>query len=90
MSDLEWAVVREAMPVPGRLDGRGGQPESRRHRQMADAVRHLVAGGITREAVRANFSAEDRVNASGTDPKRKGASRSRPRLAVHAQRSLRR
>lgn len=26
MSDAEWAVVRDAMPVPGWLEGRGGQP----------------------------------------------------------------
>lgn len=24
MSDAEWAVVRDAMPVPGWLEGRGG------------------------------------------------------------------
>lgn len=41
MSDAEWTVVREAMPVPGWLEGRGGQPESYCHRQMVDAVRHL-------------------------------------------------
>ena len=27
MSDAEWAIVRDALPVPGRLEGRGGQPE---------------------------------------------------------------
>ncbi|MFF3358605.1 integrase core domain-containing protein [Streptomyces sp. NPDC002917] len=44
MSDAEWAVVRDAMPVPAWLEGRGGQPEGYCHRQMVDAVRYLVAG----------------------------------------------
>ncbi|MFE4777953.1 transposase [Streptomyces sp. NPDC056713] len=45
MSDAEWAVVRDAMPVPGWLEGRGGQPEGYCHRQLVDAVRYPVAGG---------------------------------------------
>lgn len=27
MTDAEWAVVRDAMPVPPWLEGRGGQPD---------------------------------------------------------------
>jgi hypothetical protein len=42
MSDAEWAVVREAMPVPVWMNGKGGQPEGYCRRQMLDAVRHLV------------------------------------------------
>ncbi|MFF9498492.1 IS5 family transposase [Streptomyces sp. NPDC014656] len=61
MSDAEWAVVRDAMPVPGWLEGRGGQPESYCHRQMVDAVRYLVAGGIPWRAMPADFPAWDRV-----------------------------
>jgi transposase len=63
MSDAEWAVVRDAMPVPGWLEGRGGQPEGYCHRQMVDAVRYLVAGGIAWRAVPADFPAWDRVYA---------------------------
>ena len=63
MSDAEWAVVRDAMPVPGWLEGRGGQPESYCHRQMVDAVRYLVAGGIAWRAMPADFPAWDRVYA---------------------------
>ncbi|MFD8726361.1 IS5 family transposase, partial [Streptomyces sp. NPDC059629] len=63
MSDAEWAVVRDAMPVPGWLEGRGGQPEGYCHRQMVDAVRYLVAGGITWRAMPADFPAWDRVYA---------------------------
>ncbi|MFJ3793164.1 IS5 family transposase [Kitasatospora sp. NPDC090091] len=63
MSDVEWAVVRDAMPVPGWLEGRGGQPEGYCHRQMVDAVRYLVAGGITWRAMPADFPAWDRVYA---------------------------
>ncbi|MFB8171468.1 IS5 family transposase [Kitasatospora purpeofusca] len=63
MSDAEWAVVRDAMPVPPWLEGRGGQPEGYCHRQMVDAVRYLVAGGITWRAMPADFPAWDRVYA---------------------------
>ncbi|MFD5463064.1 IS5 family transposase [Kitasatospora sp. NPDC127059] len=63
MSDAEWAQVRVALPVPGWLEGRGGQPEGYCHRQMIDAVRYLVAGGITWRAMPADFPAWDRVYA---------------------------
>lgn len=63
MSDAEEAVVRDALPVPGWLQGRGGQPESYCHRQMVDAVRYLVAGGIVWRAMPADFPAWDRVYA---------------------------
>ncbi|MEU3568603.1 IS5 family transposase [Kitasatospora sp. NPDC036755] len=63
MSDAEWAVVRDAMPVPAWLEGKGGQPEGYCHRQMVDAVRYLVAGGIAWRAVPADFPAWDRVYA---------------------------
>ncbi|MDX3099190.1 IS5 family transposase, partial [Streptomyces sp. ME19-03-3] len=63
MTDVEWAVVRDLLPVPGWLEGRGGQPEGYCHRQMIDAVRYLVAGGITWRAMPADFPAWDRVYA---------------------------
>ncbi|WP_030267184.1 IS5 family transposase [Streptomyces sp. NRRL B-24484] len=63
MTDAEWAVVRDAMPVPAWLEGRGGQPEGYCHRQLVDAVRYLVAGGIARRTVSADFPAWDRVYA---------------------------
>ena len=63
MTDAEWAVVRDAMPVPPWLEGRGGQPEGYCHRQMIDAVRYLVAGGITWRAMPADFPLWDRVYA---------------------------
>ncbi|MFF4385163.1 IS5 family transposase [Kitasatospora sp. NPDC001547] len=63
MTDAEWAVVRDAMPVPAWLEGRGGQPEGYCHRQLVDAVRYLVAGGIAWRAVPADFPAWDRVYA---------------------------
>ncbi|WP_420715688.1 transposase [Streptomyces sp. SBT349] len=55
MTDAEWAAVRDLLPVPGWLQGRGGQPEGYCHRQMVDAVRYLVAGGITWRAMPADF-----------------------------------
>lgn len=63
MTDAEWAVVRDLLPVPGWLEGRGGQPEGYCHRQMVDAIRYLVAGGITWRAMPADFPAWDRVYA---------------------------
>ncbi|MEU3921453.1 transposase [Streptomyces sp. NPDC029004] len=63
MSDAEWEVVRDALPVPGWLEGRGGQPEGYCHRQMLDDVPYLVAGGITWRAMPADFPAWDRVYA---------------------------
>ncbi|MFE7752768.1 transposase [Streptomyces sp. NPDC057428] len=46
MSDAEWAVTRDALPDPGWLRGKGGQPEGYCHRQMLDAIRYLVDNGI--------------------------------------------
>ncbi|WP_236654537.1 transposase [Streptacidiphilus anmyonensis] len=63
MNDTERAVARDAMPVPAWLEGKGGQPEGYCHRQMVDAVRYLVAGGIAWRAVHADFPAWDRVSA---------------------------
>ncbi|MFE5302231.1 IS5 family transposase [Streptomyces sp. NPDC056632] len=63
MTDAEWAEVRAALPVPGWLEGRGGQPEGYCHRQMVDAVRYLVAGGVSWRSMPADFPAWDRVYA---------------------------
>lgn len=63
MTDAEWAAVRDLLPVPPWLEGRGGQPEGYCHRQMVDAVRYLVAGGITWRAMPSDFPAWDRVYA---------------------------
>ncbi|WP_406347303.1 transposase [Streptomyces sp. NBC_00648] len=49
------------MPVPSWRGGRGGQPEGCCHRQVVDALRHLVTGGITWRAMPADFPAWDRV-----------------------------
>ncbi|MFD7324826.1 IS5 family transposase [Streptomyces sp. NPDC059875] len=61
MTDREWAQVRAAMPVPGWLEGRGGQPESYCHRQMIDAIRFLVDNGIKWRAMPVDFPAWHRV-----------------------------
>ncbi|MEU9256519.1 transposase [Streptomyces sp. NPDC048270] len=63
MTDAEWAEARAVLPVPGWLDGRGGQPEGYCHRQMVDAVRYLVAGGFTWRSMPADFPTWDRVYA---------------------------
>ncbi len=61
MTDGEWAAVRPLLPVPAWLQGRGGQPESYCHRQLLDAARYLVAGGISWRAMPADFPAWDRA-----------------------------
>ncbi|WP_253266362.1 transposase [Streptomyces sp. 6-11-2] len=49
MTDAEWAVVRDAMPVPAWLEGRGGQPEGYCRRVMLDATcRRREAGRARR------------------------------------------
>ncbi|WP_280719786.1 IS5 family transposase [Kitasatospora sp. MAP5-34] len=63
MTDTEWAAVRDLLPVPAWLEGRGGQPEGYCHRQMIDAVRYLVDNGCKWRSVPADFPAWDRVYA---------------------------
>lgn len=63
MTDEEWAVVRDALPVPAWLEGRGGQPEGYCHRQMLDAVFYVTDNGIKWRAMPADFPAWDRVYA---------------------------
>jgi transposase len=63
MSDAEWAVVKDLLPVPGWLSGRGGRPEGYCHRQMIDAVRYLVDNGIKWRAMPADFPPWPRVYA---------------------------
>lgn len=55
MSDAEWALMRDLLPVPGWLAGRGGRPEGYCHRQMIDAVRYLVDNGIKWRALPSDF-----------------------------------
>ncbi|MFI1702623.1 transposase [Streptomyces bobili] len=61
MTDAEWAAVRPLLPVPAWFQGRGGQPEGYCHRQLLDAIRYLVAGGISWRAMPADFPAWARV-----------------------------
>jgi transposase len=55
--------VRDLLPVPGWLAGRGGRPEGYCHRQMIDAVRYLVDNGIKWRAMPADFPPWPRVYA---------------------------
>lgn len=55
MTDAEWAAVRPLLPVRAWFQGRGGRPEGYCHRQLLDAVRYLVAGGISWRAMPADF-----------------------------------
>jgi len=61
MTDAGWVIVRDAMPVPPWLEGRGGQPEGYCHRQTPDAVRHPGDNGIKWRAMPADFPVWDRV-----------------------------
>ncbi|MEU1226234.1 IS5 family transposase [Streptomyces sp. NPDC005828] len=63
MTDAEWEAVRPLLPVPARFQGRGGRPEGYCHRQLLDAIRHLVAGGISWRAMPAEFPDRGRVYA---------------------------
>ncbi|MFR0359509.1 transposase [Streptomyces sediminimaris] len=63
MSDAEWALVRDLLPVPSWMAGRGGRPESYCHRQMIDAVRYLVDNGIKWRAMPCDFPPWPRVYA---------------------------
>lgn len=63
MTDAQWAVVRDAPPVPAWLEGRGGQPEGYCHRQMLDAIFYVTDNGIKWRSVPADFPAWDRVYA---------------------------
>ncbi|MFI1106207.1 IS5 family transposase [Streptomyces melanogenes] len=63
MTDAEWTVVRDALPVPAWLEGRGGQPEGYCHRQMLDAIRYVTDNGIKWRAMPADFPAWDGVYA---------------------------
>ncbi|MFC8393037.1 transposase [Streptomyces sp. NPDC057238] len=63
MSDTEWVVVKNLLPVPGWPAGRGGWPEGYCHRQMIDAVRYLVDNGIKWRAVPSDFPPWPRVYA---------------------------
>ena len=63
MTDEEWAVARDALPVPAWLEGRGGQPEGYCHRQMLDAIRYVTDNGIKWRSMPADFPAWNRVYA---------------------------
>ncbi|MFE0964138.1 IS5 family transposase [Streptomyces fungicidicus] len=63
MSDDEWAVVRDLLPVPEWLAGRGGRPEGYCHRQMLDAIRYLVDNGIKWRSMPSDFPPWPRVYA---------------------------
>lgn len=63
MTDAEWAAVREALPVPGWMRGKGGQPEGYCHRQMLDAIRYLVDNGIKWRSMPVDFPCWKRVYA---------------------------
>ncbi|WP_393073295.1 transposase [Streptomyces sp. LN704] len=63
MTDAEWAVVRDAMPLPAWLEGRGGQPEGYCHRVMLDAIRYVTDNGIKWRSMPADFPVWDRVYA---------------------------
>ncbi|MHC0429498.1 IS5 family transposase [Streptomyces sp. O3] len=63
MTDGQWAVVRDALPVPAWMEGRGGQPEGYCHRVMLDAVFYVTDNGIKWRSMPADFPAWDRVYA---------------------------
>jgi transposase len=63
MTDGEWSRVRPLLPVPGWMQGRGGQPEAYCHRAVLDAIRYLVDNGIKWRAMPVDVPPWDRVYA---------------------------
>ncbi|MCM2580151.1 transposase [Streptomyces meridianus] len=63
MTDAGWAGVRDLLPVPGWLEGRGRGAGGYCHRKMVDAVRYLVDNGIKWRAMPTDSPAWDRVYA---------------------------
>ncbi|MEV5880930.1 IS5 family transposase [Streptomyces sp. NPDC052101] len=63
MTDEEWVVVRDALPVPAWLEGRGGQPEGYCHRQILDAIFYVTDNGIKWRSLPVDYPAWDRVYA---------------------------
>ncbi|WP_246204745.1 IS5 family transposase [Streptomyces tailanensis] len=63
MTNAEWAVVRDALPVPACLEGRSGRPEGYCHRVMLDAIFYVTDNGIKWRSMPADFPAWDRVYA---------------------------
>ncbi|MFJ4778035.1 transposase [Streptomyces sp. NPDC088762] len=63
MTDAEWAAVRPSLRVPAWFQGRGGRPVGYCRRQWLDAIRYLVAGGISWRAMPADFPDGGRVYA---------------------------
>ncbi|MCX4985868.1 IS5 family transposase [Streptomyces sp. NBC_00572] len=59
--DAEWVAVRPLLPVPAWFQGRGGRSGGYCHRQVLDAIRYLVAGGISWRAMPADFPDWGRV-----------------------------
>jgi transposase len=72
MTDQEWAAVRDSLPVPRWLNGKGGQPEGYCHRQMIDAVRYLTDNGVKWRAMPKDFPPWDRVYAFGRRWRKQG------------------
>lgn len=58
-----WALVRDLLPVPSWMAGRGGWLAGYSHRQMIDAVRYLVDNGIKWRATPCDFPPWPRVYA---------------------------
>nr|WTB30866.1 transposase [Streptomyces sp. NBC_00830] len=81
MTDAEWAAIRPLLPTPSWLEGRGRQPEGYCHRQMLDAIRYLVAGGISWRAMPADFPEDG-------SPRRSPRICRHPRTAPRPSRSL--
>ncbi|WP_348540783.1 transposase [Streptomyces sp. NL15-2K] len=60
----EAAALRPLSPLRAWLQGRGGQPEDYCHRRMLDAIRYLVADGISWRTMPADGSPQSREECS--------------------------
>ncbi|MFF2185093.1 helix-turn-helix domain-containing protein [Streptomyces sp. NPDC058155] len=67
MTDAEWVVVRPLLPVPGRMQGQGGQPEAYCHRALVEGRGRSEVAALFRASVRAVDKWWARWQAGGRD-----------------------
>ncbi|MFF4085244.1 IS5 family transposase [Streptomyces sp. NPDC001777] len=55
MTDHEWALVEQLLPLPASETTRGGRPEKHPRREIVDAIRYVVDTGCKWRALPADF-----------------------------------
>lgn len=55
LTDAEWAILEPLLPPPACRTRAGGRPEEHERREIMDAIRYVVDGGIKWRAMPADF-----------------------------------